>query len=368
MSLPQQGRTYRFKCAASSTRRLNLYSSGTAADGMNVVLYDPDETNEQKWYYDDGKLHIKTNTQYCLDRFIGNSALDNADIYLATEADNDEQLIAFEEVDGYTNRVKIKLQTKVDNKTYYLTSYSDTNGNNNKTKTSLGNVFWREDSTSDLQKWDFEEVDAPGGEDGTDTTQQKLILPLNNTILSASYKNTAYEGTFGYVHYGIDQYSNYSTTIYGSGTGTVIAKGWDEKAGNVVVVKYPKAHNHKTNVYEDVIFRYFHLDSIGNISVGDSITKDTVLGYYGGSGMGQQNYWSPHLHIEADTDTDYPCYSPTFSVGGSIIKGVSFGANDSTCHSALEYLYKKTSAPDNQTYTTDGNEYINSGDETLPSF
>ena len=51
MSLPQQGRTYRFKCAASSTRRLNLYSSGTAADGMNVVLYDPDETNEQKWYY-----------------------------------------------------------------------------------------------------------------------------------------------------------------------------------------------------------------------------------------------------------------------------------------------------------------------------
>ena len=38
--------------ARATTRRLNLYSSGTAANGMNVVLYTNDNTNEQKWYFD----------------------------------------------------------------------------------------------------------------------------------------------------------------------------------------------------------------------------------------------------------------------------------------------------------------------------
>ena len=200
---------------------------------------------------------------------------------------------------------------------------------------------------------------------------QKLILPLNNTKLTASYKNTAYREKYGFTHYGIDQVSTTgNTTIYASGTGTLIAEGWDELAGNVVVIKYPGAYHHTTGKYEDVIFRYYHLASINaNIPTGtNQITKDTVLGQYGGSGMGSQNYWAAHLHVEADTDTAYPCYSPTFSGSGTIIKGTNAGANDSTCYSALEYLHYKPTAPDNQSYTTAGDVYINSGDKSIPKF
>lgn len=137
-----------------------------------------------------------------------------------------------------------------------------------------------------------------------------------------------------------------------------------------MVIKYPGAYHHKTGTYEDVIFRYYHLDSINtNIPTGtNKITKDTVLGQYGGSGMGEQNYWSPHLHVEADTDTAYPCYSPTFQYSGSIIKGRNAGANDSTCYSALEYLHYKASSPDNQSYTTAGDSYINAGDSSIPQY
>ena len=34
--------------ARATTRRLNLYSSGSASNGMNVVLYTNDTSNEQK--------------------------------------------------------------------------------------------------------------------------------------------------------------------------------------------------------------------------------------------------------------------------------------------------------------------------------
>ena len=34
--------------------------------------------------------------------------------------------------------------------------------------------------------------------------QQKLILPINETRITASYKNSNYKKQFGYTHYGID--------------------------------------------------------------------------------------------------------------------------------------------------------------------
>lgn len=199
---------------------------------------------------------------------------------------------------------------------------------------------------------------------------QKLILPINQTQITASYKNAPYADKFGFVHYGVDQVSSTGNTrVYASGKGTLVAKGWDENAGYVVVVKYPAAYNHKTKRTEDVIFRYYHLNSINsNIpSTDNGITKDTLLGQYGGSGFGSMTKWDPHLHVEADTDTKYPCYSPTFSGSGSIIKGRNSGANDSTCHSAIEYYHCKPSSPDNQTYSTAGDVYINAGDSSIPS-
>lgn len=199
---------------------------------------------------------------------------------------------------------------------------------------------------------------------------QKLILPINNCKLTASYKNTSYKNKFGYTHYGIDMVSTAgSTTVYASGNGTIVNKGWDTNAGYVIVVRYNSAYHKTSGTYQDVIFRYFHLNSIhASRYVGETVTKDTILGYYGGSGFGQLDYWSPHLHVEADTDTAYPCYSPTFSSNGGILYGTNAGANDSTMSSALKWLYVKTTPPDNQNYTTTGDEYINSGDTSLETF
>ena len=148
--------------------------------------------------------------------------------------------------------------------------------------------------------------------------QQKLILPLNRTLVTASMGNAAYRAKFGFPHYGTDMVSAVGdTTIYASGTGTLIAAGWDKYAGNVVVIRYPGAVYRPDGTAADVIFRYFHLAEIGKIPAGENaITKDTILGRYGGSGMGSKSYWSPHLHVEADTDVRYPRYSPTFTPAG----------------------------------------------------
>lgn len=181
MATPFPGKTYRFKCFGTS-KRLNLYSSGTASNGMNVVLYTPDDTREQQWLYSNGRLYIKTNTAFCLDRFTGSAAPDNADIYTASSADANEQLIVFEEVSGYTNCVKIRLTHKVNDKYYYLTAYNTQNGTGSgKSKTSAGNVFWRTAITSDLQMWTFEEVEetATGGLGNGTLTEGQRPSTLN---------------------------------------------------------------------------------------------------------------------------------------------------------------------------------------------
>lgn len=198
--------------------------------------------------------------------------------------------------------------------------------------------------------------------------KQKLILPINRTRVTASCENTAYRQKFGFSHYGTDLISTAgSTLLYASGVGTLIASGWDEYAGNVIVIRYPGAYNHRQRRYEDVIFRYYHLQSIADLPKGEnSITKDTPLGHYGGSGFGSMTKWSPHLHVEADTDTRYPNFSATFAVSGSIIKGRNSGANASTTLSCLEYLYCKKSAPDFQTYSTTRDAFINNADKTIP--
>ncbi len=204
--------------------------------------------------------------------------------------------------------------------------------------------------------------------EGATTMKQKLILPINHTLVTASYKNEAYWKKFGFRHYGTDFVSTAgSTLVYASGVGTLIASGWDENAGYVAIIRYPGAYNHRQRRYEDVVFRYYHLNSLAALPAGENaITKDTEIGHYGGSGFGSMTRWSPHLHVEADTDLAYPAFSPTFAVNGSIIKGTVSGANDRTTLSCLEYLYCKKSAPDFQTFRTAGDIYINSADKTIP--
>jgi murein DD-endopeptidase MepM/ murein hydrolase activator NlpD len=190
---------------------------------------------------------------------------------------------------------------------------------------------------------------------------QKLILPINNIKLTASMKTAAYQKRFGYIHYGVDMVSAVGDrTLYASGDGLVVATGTDNVVGKVIAIVYQNVKNCATGAEEDVVFRYFHLESI-SVKAGDKVTKDTRLGIYGNTGSMQMAY---HLHLEADTDTKNPLYSPTVN-SSSFLKGRIHGANDKTMRSAVDYLHCKTSGPDSQTFTTANDAYIQTSDKTI---
>ena len=169
-SVISTNKTYHIMNARATTRRLNLYSSGTAANGMNVVLYTNDNTNEQKWHFDGDRLYPETNRNYCLDRYTASTYLNNADIWKASAKDAAAQLVDVVKAGDYYN---IRLRTKVNGEYYYLTAVGDANGSGSgKSKASKGNVYWAPSlgSSSLVQKWMFTEVDgsSSGGETGGD--------------------------------------------------------------------------------------------------------------------------------------------------------------------------------------------------------
>lgn len=191
--------------------------------------------------------------------------------------------------------------------------------------------------------------------------QQKLIQPQNNMRVTASYKNAAYEANLKIgVHYGTDSADKTRSDlqIWGMGIGTIVDVGTDTCFGNYIVVKYPQAYNRKAKRYADIIVRMFHFASV-SVKKGQAITKDTQLGKYGSTGTYAT---AAHLHMEVDEDTVNTHYTPTISSNTSKFKGRNSGANDSTMSNPIEWMYCKSSAPDNQTYTTDNNVYINAYD------
>ena len=170
--------------ARATTRRLNLYSSGTAANGMNVVLYTNDNTNEQKWYFDGDRLYPETNRNYCLDRYTASTYLNNADIWKASASDAAAQLVDVVKAGDYYN---IRLRTKVNGEYYYLTAVGDANGSGSgKSTASKGNVYWAPSlgSSSLVQKWMFTEVGGSSscgetGGDGDTYTINGKTIPLS---------------------------------------------------------------------------------------------------------------------------------------------------------------------------------------------
>lgn len=192
---------------------------------------------------------------------------------------------------------------------------------------------------------------------------QKLILPINDTRVTASSKTVAYLLRFGFAHYGVDMVSRSGNqTLYASGNGVVVAVGTDNVVGRTVVIRYYGAYNRTTGKYQDVIFRYFHLASIF-VKAWQKVTKDTRIGYYGNTGSMKMGL---HLHLEADTDTLYPLYSPTVK-NSNFLRGRALGANDKTMSNPLDWMYCKTSAPDRQSLTGDNNLYVRVADRKLPS-
>ena len=159
---------------------------------------------------------------------------------------------------------------------------------------------------------------------------QKLIMPHKEAILLAGYKIPGYQAQWGYAHYGIDLFSWWGEDkeeqgkVRASGAGQVITAGWDSNVGNCVVVVYPDVYLRQTGQSRDLAARYYHLESIA-VQAGDRVEQGDLLGVEGNT---QTSGY--HCHLELDTDTAYPAWSPQVSAGGEIIiKGVDTTLNPS---------------------------------------
>ena len=195
---------------------------------------------------------------------------------------------------------------------------------------------------------------------------QKLILPFKRQMMLAGYKTAQYLSAWGYQHYGVDistiqGAAGSDPKIYGSGQGTVVAAGYDNSGGNIVVVIYPACLNHKTGKVQDLVARYMHLASIA-VKTGDAVTVNKVLGV-----EGKTKTTDYHLHIEFDTDTRWPLYSPqvssaddymTFAQGNYLRKGT-----DSTVDPSFIFHQTADRVTVPPTYNP---AWLNQQDKTIP--
>ena len=141
----------------------------------------------------------------------------------------------------------------------------------------------------------------------TPENAQLLFFPMKDCTVAAGYKNAAYKKAHGYVHYGVDFDSKRAVDfdVIASGSGTVLGVEKNHNSiGGVVVIKYPKVYNPTTGKTHDLIARYYHLFSIA-VKKGDKVEAYQKLGTVSGS-----HKWWNHVHLELDTDTEYPFNTP----------------------------------------------------------
>ena len=149
---------------------------------------------------------------------------------------------------------------------------------------------------------------------------QKLVMPYTECIIIGGYKVKPYVNRYGFSHYGVDLFSWWGSDkeergkVRASGSGTVIASGWDSNVGNVVVIVYDDVYIRKSKRVQDIAARYYHLDEI-KVRVGQTVNAGDLIGI-----EGDTMATGYHCHIEMDTDTDYPTWSPQVGPGGQITK------------------------------------------------
>ena len=204
-------------------------------------------------------------------------------------------------------------------------------------------------------------------EGGDIIESQKLILPVNNMLITASYKNKKYESIKGNTstgfmgtHYGVDFTKD--TKLWASGNGIVIKTGFDSCFGDFVVIKYDNVFNRKLNKVQNIIFRYFHLANV-KVKQNEKVNKDTNIGIMGSTGQYSNGV---HTHLEADTDVTNWANTPTLIGNTTYFKKGIRGSGDTTFN-PLDILYIKKTAPDNQKLSCMQDGYVNSDDFNIPS-
>lgn len=151
---------------------------------------------------------------------------------------------------------------------------------------------------------------------------EKAILPLNATRITAGYKNEAYRRALGFAHYGTDMadLKRECTDVYAPFKMKVIKAGYDALMGGTIIavsVEEVDIHHGPKKGKRRVAVRMAHLAKTF-VEDGDVIgPEDHKIAEYGKTGRYGN---SPHLHIEVDTDIEYPEYSPALKRNSDIWK------------------------------------------------
>lgn len=183
---------------------------------------------------------------------------------------------------------------------------------------------------------------------------QKLIMPVNQAIISASFKNPSYKKKFGFDHYGVDMYSKECDIIWGQGIGIALAYGWDNLYGWYASILYPEAYYN--NHPKSIIANYFHMREKQILPT--IITTNTVIGRIGETG---QYATGPHLHLEMYPTKDF------ISSGGHIMSPFN-SPTFRKCDTAFDPLlitFLKPTHPDLQTIEFENSVYINSANKNM---
>lgn len=153
---------------------------------------------------------------------------------------------------------------------------------------------------------------------------QQLTLPLNSSKVTAAYQNKRYRQAYGYSHYGVD-YAD-GREVLASGTGVVYEVGYDQKLGNTAVILYPLCRLHDGTV-QDLTLRYCHLERV-EVKRGQVVVGGELVGITGQTPIGKIN--GIHLHMEVDTDTKSPLYTPSIATHSNLLRAGYRGERDTT--------------------------------------
>lgn len=182
---------------------------------------------------------------------------------------------------------------------------------------------------------------------------QKLALPINKCNITVMFK----EDSPGYAHdwyppchFGMDMTGTVNP-FYASGVGKVVGVGGAATVGVGfwAAIQYDNVYkwsmsSSSLTTLSSVIVRYFHLAAKPALTVGQSVSLATKIGTYSNTGSAKMN---AHLHVEVDTDVNYPLYTPTLEGAAGGLYAGTRGTGDTTIDPSSVFFIK-TSADEYQ--------------------
>ena len=139
------------------------------------------------------------------------------------------------------------------------------------------------------------------------TGAQLLLFPMKDGLITAGYRNPTYLEKNNFTHYGTDLTSadGGKAEILASGSGIVLGTEFcDNSLGHIVVIRYDNVFLPQTGEIISLIARYYHMTGL-EVSKGDVLHTGQVIG-----AINDKHRWYNHIHIEFDTDLEYPFNTP----------------------------------------------------------